>query len=162
MLSAIVGMAAAMDFTLRPATNADRAFIWDLRQLTMRPLIEPLDGWDEPTQRSYADESLAGRIVLVRGEPAGVLTVKRRALELHLTWVAVLPRLQGVGLGAALIRHAQEEAAAAGLPLTLRVMRANPAVRLYERLGFASDGTALSGLPTDRLTMRWMRRRCTQ
>lgn len=52
--SALAGMAAAMDFTLRPATNADRAFIWDLRQLTMRPLIEPLEGWDESTQRGYA------------------------------------------------------------------------------------------------------------
>ena len=129
---------------------------WDLRQLTIRPLIEPLEGWDEPTQRGYADESLTGRIVLVGGEPAGVLTVMRWTHELHLTWIAVLPQLQGAGLGAALIRRAQGEAAAARLPLTLRVMRANPAVRLYERLGFTSDGTTLAGLPTDRVTMRWV------
>ena len=145
-----------MEFELRPATNADRGFIWELRQLTMRPLVQPLEGWDEPTQRGYADESLTGRIVLVGGQPAGVLTVKSRPHELHLTWIAVLPRLQGAGLGAALIRRAQEEAAAARLPLTLRVMRASPAVRLYERLGFASDGTSLPGLSTDRLTMRWI------
>jgi GNAT superfamily N-acetyltransferase len=145
-----------MDFDLRPATPADRAFIWALRQATMRPLIEPLEGWHEPTQRGYADESLAGRIVVVGGEPAGVLTVRNRGSELHLTWVAVLPQLQGFGLGTALLRRAQQEAAAARLPLTLRVMRANPAVRLYERMGFSADGPVVAGLPTDRLTMRWL------
>ena len=54
---------------------------------------------------------------------AGVLTVTRRAHELHLTWVAVLARLYGVGLGAALIRRAQDEAAGAGLPTDRLAMR---------------------------------------
>lgn len=145
-----------MDFDLRPATDADRAFIWALRLATMRPLIEPLEGWDEEQQRSYADESLAGRVVLIAAERVGVLTIRDCGHELHLTWIAVIPARQSAGLGTALLRLAQVEATEAGLPLTLRVMRGNPAVQLYERLGFAAEGAPPTpGPPTDRIAMRW-------
>jgi ribosomal protein S18 acetylase RimI-like enzyme len=141
-----------MDFTLRPVTPYDLPFLWSLREAAMRPNYEPVEGWDEAVQRERAAESLAGRLVLVDGVPTGVLTVTDRGHELHLTWVAVLPALQGRGLGTALVRLAQAEAAATGRPLTLHVQPANPARRLYERLGFELDGLVMDGR---RARMRW-------
>ena len=134
-----------MNFTLRPVTPDDLPFLWTLREAAMRPNYEPIEGWDEAVQRERAAESLTGRLVLVDGQPVGVLTVKDRGPERHLTWVAVLPALQGQGLGTALVRLAQQEAAAAGRPLSLHVQPANPARRLYERLGFELDGLILGG-----------------
>jgi predicted GNAT family acetyltransferase len=40
------------------------------------------------------------------------------------------------GIGTTLLHGLQSEAAAAGKPLRLHVERFNPALRLYERLGF--------------------------
>jgi ribosomal protein S18 acetylase RimI-like enzyme len=134
-----------MEFTLRPVTPDDLPFLWALRESAMRPNYEPVEGWDDAVQRQRAAESLTGRLVLVDGEPVGVLTVKDRGHELHLTWIAVLPALQGRGLGTALVRLAQAEASAAGRPLSLHVQPANPARRLYERLGFELDELILGG-----------------
>jgi ribosomal protein S18 acetylase RimI-like enzyme len=113
-----------------------------------------LDG----TRRSsatYADESLRGRIVVVNGVAGGVLTVVPRGRERHLTFVGILPALQGAGLGTALVRLAQDEAAAAGLSLSLHVLSANGAVRLYRRLGFEVEASDPVSAGADRLLMRW-------
>ena len=58
---------------------------------------------------------------------------------MHLGQVAVHPRAQGKGIGTALVRGALVAAGEAGFErVTLAVTRANePALRLYERAGFA-------------------------
>ena len=50
--------------------------------------------------------------------------------------IALLPEHRGAGIGAQLLRELQEEARSAGKSLTIHVERFNPALRLYERLGF--------------------------
>jgi ribosomal protein S18 acetylase RimI-like enzyme len=125
-----------MDFRLRPAQPSDREFIWRLRAATMRDMIEAAYGWDETTQRAYADESLGGMIVLVGDEPVGVLTLADWGDELHVVWMAIQSEAQGRGLGRALIEHCQREALQAGKSLTLQVLQGNPAVALYKRCGF--------------------------
>jgi GNAT superfamily N-acetyltransferase len=50
--------------------------------------------------------------------------------------VAVLDRMRGQGVGSALLRALIEEARARGVGLCLNVRDGNPALRLYERMGF--------------------------
>src|SRR6185295_6815941 len=92
-----------MDFRLRPAEPTDREFIWRLRVATMKDMIEAAYGWDEATQRAYADESLGGMIVLVGEEPVGVLTLADWGDQLHVVWMAIQSEVQGRGLGRALV-----------------------------------------------------------
>ena len=47
---------------------------------------------------------------------------------------------RNLGLGSALVGDLLALAASRNLPLRLRVLRVNPARRLYERLGFAQSG----------------------
>lgn len=55
--------------------------------------------------------------------------------------VAVLPAWRGQGVGTRLVEALAKRAAGAGHPaLSLSVQRANPAMRLYERLGFLEMG----------------------
>ena len=117
----------------------------------MKGLVTEAYGWDEATQRAYADESLAGQIVLVNGRPVGVITLKDWAGEIHLGWVAVAAESQGRGLGGALVRWAQAYAAERGKPLTLQVLPENPARALYESRGFAETGRS----PRGDVRMRW-------
>lgn len=91
------------------------------------------------TQRAYYREQFPDAsylVIFVDGAPAGRLYVYRRADEIELVDVALLPQYRGAGLGSALVRELQDESARSGLPLRLYVEHENPARRLYDRLGF--------------------------
>lgn len=49
---------------------------------------------------------------------------------------AILPAHRGQGIGTRLLRELQSEAAGSVRSLAIHVERLNPALRLYERLGF--------------------------
>jgi len=63
--------------------------------------------------------------------------------EIHINNLAVRSEYQGQGLGSALLRHVLEAGASRGAErATLEVRRSNePALRLYERLGFTIAAT---------------------
>ncbi|OJT24680.1 hypothetical protein BO221_15550 [Archangium sp. Cb G35] len=133
----------------RPAAESDDAFLFELYASTR---AEELAAWgwsaaqQEPflrmqwlaQKRGYeARYSFEGHCILEHeGRPVGRLWVVRGEHELRLVDVTLLPAYRGSGLGTSVLRTLQEEAAAAGKPLRLHVMRNNPALRLYTRLGF--------------------------
>jgi ribosomal protein S18 acetylase RimI-like enzyme len=82
----------------------------------------------------YADASFD--VVVVDGEPAGRLYVHRGERELRIVDIALLPEYRGSGVGTSLLGNLLAEADAAGKSVTIHVERLNPALRLYERLGF--------------------------
>jgi ribosomal protein S18 acetylase RimI-like enzyme len=69
-------------------------------------------------------------------EPAGRIITACDDQSMLLVDVALLPTFRGQGWGTLLLTSLQEDAQARGLPLFLSVEKANPAVRLYARLGF--------------------------
>jgi ribosomal protein S18 acetylase RimI-like enzyme len=76
-------------------------------------------------------------LVILDGEiPAGRLYVDRWPDEIRLMDIALLPEHRGKGLGTRLLEDLQKEAREAGKPLRIHVERMNPALSLYERLGF--------------------------
>jgi ribosomal protein S18 acetylase RimI-like enzyme len=76
-------------------------------------------------------------VVLVDGEPAGRLYLNRGDSEIRIVDIALLPEHRGKGVGSALLRDLLAEADARGKRVTIHVERMNPALRLYERLGFS-------------------------
>jgi len=131
-------------YTLRPATPADFDFLFALHRAAMRAYIEPIWGWHEDWQLEYFREKYDSRqrqIIQVEGQDVGVLVVERRADELYLGLIELLPAFQGRGIGTAIIRGLIAQARAEGRPLGLHVLRTNaPARRLYERLGLRVVG----------------------
>ncbi len=130
-------------FTLRPAAHADRGFLYRLHVAAMKDVVAQVWGWDEAWQRQYFDDHFDpshARIVVVDGVDIGVVAVEWREDAAFLAGIEILPEYQGRGLGAAVIRDVIADAAARGLPVTLRVLKVNPARRLYERLGFTVTG----------------------
>ncbi|MFY9821540.1 MAG: GNAT family N-acetyltransferase [Thermoanaerobaculia bacterium] len=75
-------------------------------------------------------------VILVDGVPAGRLYVHRRAAEIRLVDIAFLPEFRKGGLGTSILHDLLGEGEAAGKPVTIHVEVYNPAMRLYERLGF--------------------------
>ena len=75
-------------------------------------------------------------LILLEGEPIGRLYVDRRAHEIRLIDIALLPEHRGAGHGGAILRDLLAEGEASGKLVRIHVEHDNPAMRLYRRLGF--------------------------
>ncbi len=76
------------------------------------------------------------QVIESAGTPAGRLYVDRWEKEIRIMDIALLPGHRGKGVGTKLLLDLQREAAECGKSLSIHVERFNPALRLYERLGF--------------------------
>ena len=86
----------------------------------------------------YADASFG--VIVVDGEPAGRLIVARREDAIVIVDISLLPEHRSRGLGTRLLGSLIDEANASGRKLSIHVEMNNPALRLYERLGFRQVG----------------------
>ncbi|WP_084046618.1 GNAT family N-acetyltransferase [Deinococcus hopiensis] len=144
----------------RPATASDAPFLHELHHANRPDLQalppevrEPLLALQyQAREREYLRQyPHAQREMICRGERAvGAFLTAGRSGHLLLIDLAVHPQAQGRGLGTLTLKWLQTRARAEGHPLVLRVMRDNPAVRLYAREGFRVWGE--EGL---RLQMGW-------
>jgi GNAT superfamily N-acetyltransferase len=107
---------------------------------TMQPYaIATWGEWRAAEMRQRAVENvLAGRTQVIErdGIPVVVLRVERGADCIDLKQIFIRPAFQRQGIGAEVLHCLMREAKGAGVPLRLRVLRVNPAQRLYKRLGF--------------------------
>jgi len=106
---------------------------WDDAQKDafLRSQFDAQDAW---WRENYAEASFD--VVVVDGAPAGRLYVHRGPSEIRIVDIALLPEHRGDGIGTELLEGLIAEADAIGKSVTIHVERMNPALRLYERLGF--------------------------
>ena len=76
-------------------------------------------------------------VVLVDGDPPGRLYLRRGETEIRIVDIALLPEHRGNGVGERAAGRVLDEADAAGRRVTIHVARVDPALRLYQRLGFS-------------------------
>jgi len=89
-------------------------------------------------QRHYQQHYAAAQfqVILLDGQPAGRLYLERGASEIRIVDIALLPEYRNRGVGSALLGKILAEGQRCGLPVAIHVECFNPALRLYERLGF--------------------------
>jgi ribosomal protein S18 acetylase RimI-like enzyme len=135
--------------TLRPVSPADEPFLREVYSSTRTEELAPVP-WDDEqkaaflrmqfdAQHRYYHEVYpngAFDVILIEGQPAGRLYVNRGPDEINIIDIAILPAYRNRRIGSHLIGALQTEAALARKPLRIHVERFNPALRLYERLGF--------------------------
>lgn len=139
----------AQPTTLRPATADDEAFLLHLFAGT-RPefdLIDIDEGQKQAlikmqfnAQRQQYDAghpAAENSIIMSHGRPIGRLLVDRSEGDIALIDIALLPDQRNSGIGTDLIRKLLAEAVGARKAVRLHVLKTNPALRLYERLGFS-------------------------
>lgn len=124
--------------TFRAATAADLPFLLELRRRTMsehlrRSGVEPSDS--ERTQRVLARFECA-EVIELAGTPIGLLKVARDGKQWTLIQIQIAPEKQGKGVGSAILKKLLDEATRSQATVSLSVLKANPARRLYERFGF--------------------------
>ena len=135
--------------SLRPITPEDVSFLAAVYASTRWDELAPT-GWSDEEKavfcrRQFDAQSAhyrehypeaAFEIIEKDGRGIGRLYVARWEREIRIVDISLLPEFRGAGLGTQLLRELQEEARSAGKSLTIHVERFNPALRLYQRLGF--------------------------
>ncbi|MFG1620926.1 GNAT family N-acetyltransferase [Kribbella sp. NPDC049227] len=139
------GRSASADgagWLVRPAVVEDIEVIAELRAEVMRPDLERLGRYDEHRVRQRFRDSFSKQhtsVIMVDGELAGCITLRPAEGRLWLEHFYLAPRLQGRGLGSAVLRAALDEADAQGVTVALNVLQGSDARRLYERHGFVLE-----------------------
>ncbi|MEM9191020.1 MAG: GNAT family N-acetyltransferase [Myxococcota bacterium] len=129
-------------FVLRPANEADFAFVHSLRAAAYHAWVEGRYGvWDDQDQRRRLRAAWAAgahRIVLVSEDRVGYVDwfVGGRA---ELRNIVLASEVRGMGLGTEILGHLLAEADARRRSVWLQAFPENPAVRLYRRLGFVEE-----------------------
>jgi ribosomal protein S18 acetylase RimI-like enzyme len=124
---------------LRPTTAEDAEFLYQLLKTTMREYVDQTWSWDEDWQRSYFEmrfDPAKNKIIVLDNRDIGVIATEKSEDEIVLSSLYILPEYQGRGIGTRLIKELLARAFRDGLAVGLRVLKVNPARRLYERLGF--------------------------
>lgn len=109
----------------------------------MRDHVDRVWGWDDDEQAAFfarrfePERPQRWEVIQAGGGDVGLLIVEEREDDIYLAEIQIVPERQSEGIGSAVVRSLQARAAAAGKPLTLRVLHVNQRARdLYERLGF--------------------------
>jgi ribosomal protein S18 acetylase RimI-like enzyme len=147
----------------REAEPRDEGFLRALYRST-RDAELALTGWSEAARQAFADSQFtlqdrhyrehyrsASFLVIERaGTPIGRLYLQRGDRELRVIDVLLAAQCRNAGIGTAILKGLQADAARDGLAVTLHVEARNPARALYARLGFREE--ASEGLY---VRMRW-------
>lgn len=139
--------------TFRPITPEDQPFLSRLYASTRWEEVAQT-GWNLEEQDRFLRLQFAAQhkfymeqfadadfhIVELHDEPIGRLYVDRREDEIRIIDIALLPEHRNKGIGSALLEDILAEARSATLPVRIHVERNNPALGLYQRLGFREIG----------------------
>ena len=128
-----------MDLTRRAARAQDKELVRGWHRASMGPHVTATWGWDDELQRSYFESRFDPErleIVEQNGVPVGYLALRQESDRFILDELVLAPEHHNRGLGSRVMEEILSLADERGLAVELRVLRVNPARRLYERLGF--------------------------
>lgn len=137
------GPLAPTAIRLRAARDDDRGLAQTLYLQTMLPLLTALGRGDADrlTVRfltGYRRD--CSQVVQVRGTDIGWMQVTAGPSGLHLDQLHLVPGWRGRGIGSHLLGDLLDRVANTGSSVALDVIRGNPAIVLYRRLGFRAVG----------------------
>jgi GNAT superfamily N-acetyltransferase len=136
-----------MSITLRQVGPEDEDFLFELFRQTVGEELKALG--DPILRMQFRAQAMTYRaefpradhqIILLDDRPIGRVMVERIESENRGVDIALLSEYRSGGIGGMLIQELLDEAARAGKPFRISVVKSNPAMRLYERLGFQTIG----------------------
>lgn len=135
--------------TLRPITPEDEAFLYRVYASTREEELSVVP-WNEAQKAAFLQMQFQAQhtfyaanytqaqfaVILLDDVPVGRLYVDRQAGEIRVVDIALLPDYRRQGIGTLLLQEILAEGASRGVPVTIHVEMNNPALALYQRLGF--------------------------
>lgn len=141
------------DINFRPITQGDMAFLRDLYASGRRDELAAAP-WPEEQKRAFLNQQFDLQhahyqryfpaawfeIVQHGTRPIGRRYLERMPSEYRLIDIALIEDYRNRGVGTALMREVLDKAASEGVAVRIHVEKFNPALRLYQRLGFREIG----------------------
>jgi len=124
----------------RQATEEDFDFLFAMHIATMKDYVDQIWGWDDAFQESLFRERYIPsqiQIITFEGKDIGMISLEERTDDVFLRAIEILPSHQGQGIGVRIIQEIIHDASSKQKPVTLSVLKGNPAKSLYERMGFS-------------------------
>ena len=130
--------------SLRPATEADYEFGYQVKKSALGPYIAETWGWVEDEQRDYYRREFSlddAYVITFHDEDVGWLVNRQITEGRELHQLYILPDYQNRGIGSCLMNEILTNAERQMLPVLLQVLKCNHrAKQLYDRLGFKVYG----------------------
>ncbi len=126
-------------YEIRPATENDFTFLYQLRELALRKAVEAVFGWDENIQMGVCAqewEEARPDILEINGKRVGSYLVQQNPNHIYFGRFYLLPEFQGQGLGNLILDDILALADHKNLPIKLCHLQGNRVSSLYTRLGF--------------------------
>jgi GNAT superfamily N-acetyltransferase len=138
-----------MALHFRPICSGDEPFLYQVYASTRMDELALID-WTDEQKTAFLQMQFAAQhkfyqeqytetdflVILLDNIPIGRLYVARWTEEIRIVDIAILPAYRRAGIGTQIVKDLIAEAGAAGKPLRIHVERENPALQLYNRLGF--------------------------
>jgi len=128
-------------YQLRPYTKADFDFVYQAKKEAYQSYVEKFWGvWDEEKQRSFFNDFIqkvqgALSIIEYNGAPIGLYHGDMMNQETYeIGNIIVIPEYQGKGIGTDILFKVIQKYPK--IKMHLQVFKGNPAIHLYQRLGF--------------------------
>lgn len=123
-----------MQFILTPATESDLPYLLELRKLAMTEHLQRAGRFldDEQHRQRVKLDFDCSHIIRYHGGTIGMLKFRQRHQEINIIQFQIHPDYQGRGLGQRVLEQVLKDAQIA----QLSVLKDNPAIHLYHRLGF--------------------------
>ncbi len=136
-----------MNVDFRPCTARDVDFVLELKRAGLREYLEKLYGWDEDEQRRRTARELeahpdGAHIIRVDGADAGASLCYEEAGDYVVALLLVSPGYRNRGVATQVLSGYIDRARAERRRIRIATCKDNPALRLYERLGFRFAGTS--------------------
>ena len=139
---------------LRPIIDADLNF---LRSLYASTRVQEMSivPWTEEQKQAFLTQQFEAQhqfyqqqfpqakfdLILANELPIGRLYIDSRDDEIRVIDIALAPEYRGNGIGETLMSEVLNQARSQSKPVRIHVEQHNPAIRLYQRLGFKPINT---------------------
>ena len=137
----------------RPISEEDQTFLYSLYASTREDELTQT-GWTNFEKENFLRQQFVAQhefymeqfsnaqfqIIQAENKPIGRLYIDHRSDEIRLIDIALLPEYRNQGIGKSILTDIINDAAKANKPVRIHVERYNPALHLYERLGFVRIG----------------------
>ncbi|QDO84818.1 GNAT family N-acetyltransferase [Shewanella psychropiezotolerans] len=129
-----------MSFEFILATLDDRAYLLNLRKLTMVEHLENSGQFlsDAEHEIRLDDAYACSHLIIFKGKIIGTLKYQEDDCRVEIMQIQIHPDFQGQGLGKKVMQQVLVKARNKTVELT--VLKDNPALKLYQRLGFTITG----------------------
>jgi len=138
-----------MDITIRKLRDTDYPFLKKLYRTTREKELK-LTNWNEEQKKSFVEfqfnaqhshysttyNNMDFKIILRHKNPIGRLYLWETENQIRIVDITLLPEFTGKGIGTRILNTLIKQSEQSGKKLNLHVEYYNPALRLYQRLGF--------------------------